>query len=114
MTKRRAKSLSDKEPVLTYSSMRKLFLEAYAKGWEPSTFSQKRLLLDTMLEDKDDTQDEAIWMCRDIMEASAADLFRILYRGDDAETRFTKASLRKFWEDTNYMLQDLIGDKERK
>lgn len=114
MNKKSRKSLSKNDGVLTYDSIRNLWLEANAKGFEPRTHTQHLFLRDTLLEMDDDTTDEAIWMCRDIMESNADSIYRTLYRGDDAERRFTQSSIRKFWGDVEYLLQDLISDKDRK
>lgn len=98
---------------MTYESIRRLWLEANAKGFEPRTHTQHLFLRDTLLEPDDETTDEAMWMCRDILESNADGLFRTLYRGDDAESRFTRSSIRKFWGDCEYAIQDLISDTKR-
>jgi hypothetical protein len=98
------------KPVLSFSSLLRLYYKLRQENFKARTITQD-LFLASVLERNDDfITDEEFWMARDILEANAPEMFQLLYPKADSESKYTTASLRKFWKDVCYYCEFLIDD----
>ena len=92
-----------------YIGLGEIYFKAKSNGFVEKTKNQELYLKQMLVDSTEEPSEEHIFLIRDILEVNTDLLYDlIIEERSDAEEAYTRACIKKYYGDINYIIEELI------